>query len=64
MVQNGKLRDEKKKITANLEREKLRNTNLKNRMQMLNKNYYLEKLARDKLGVVQRGDSTYKVIIR
>lgn len=62
VIRNDKLNAEKKAVSGSLEAEKARSTELKNKMQLLKKDAYIEKLARDKLGVVERGERPYKVI--
>ena len=64
IIQNSFLKDEKEAITKDLEAGKAKQVELKNELKMLNKNSYIEKLAREKLGVVQQGERPYKVILR
>ena len=64
IIQNSFLKDEKEAVTKNLEEGKSKQVELKNELKMLNKNSYIEKLAREKLGVVQQGERSYKVILK
>lgn len=64
LIRNSRLNNEKEAITKNLDGEKLKQSGLKNELRMLNKNSYIEMLAREKLGVVQQGEKAYKVILK
>ena len=64
LVQNSRLKDEKEAVTKNLDAEKLKQAGLKSEFKMLNKNSYIEMLAREKLGIVQQGEKAYKVILK
>ena len=64
LVRNTRLSGEKIAISKNLDIERSKYAALKNRSRMLNENSYIEMLAREKLGVVQRGEDPYKVIIK
>ena len=64
LVRNSRLSEEKITISKNLDIERSKYGALKNRLRMLNKNSYIEMLAREKLGVVERGEDPYKVIIK
>jgi cell division protein FtsB len=64
LIQNSRLNDEKEAIKKNLDGEKSKQAGFKNELRMLNKNQYIELLAREKLGVVQQGEKAYKVILK
>jgi cell division protein FtsB len=64
LVQNSRLDNEKKMMQKSFVLETTRSADLKNKMRLLNKNSYIEILAREKLGVVQKGERPYKVIIK
>jgi cell division protein FtsB len=64
LVRNSGLKDEKESVTRNLGEETAKRAGLKHELKMLNKSSYVEMLAREKLGVVQRGENPYKVIIK
>lgn len=64
LVRNSGLKEEKEKVTGSLSLERSRQESLKNRLKMLDKASYVEMLAREKLGVVERGEHPYKVIVK
>lgn len=64
VVRNSGLKDEKESVTKNLGEETAKRAGLKHELKMLGKGSYVEMLAREKLGVVQRGENPYKVIIK
>jgi cell division protein FtsB len=64
LVRNTRLSGEKTAISKNLDIERSKYAALKNKLRMLNKNSYIEMLAREKLGFVERGEDPYKVIIK
>ncbi len=64
MVQNSRLRHDKASMTESLSEEKAKQASLKNRMDLLKSDQYVEKVAREKLGLVGQGESPFKVIIK
>lgn len=64
LVQNKALRSDKAAMSMNIVSEKNELAFLKGKMGDLKKNHYLEQIARDKLGMIERGESAYKVIIK
>jgi cell division protein FtsB len=64
LVQNSRLLRERASTASSLDDEKVRQDALKMRMKLLNNGSYIEKLAREKLGVVGPGEKPYKVIIK
>jgi cell division protein FtsB len=64
LVQNSRLDNEKKMMQKSFVLETSKNAELKNKMRLLNKNSYIELLAREKLGVVKFGERPYKIIIK
>lgn len=63
-VRNSGLKHEKESVTKNLGEEAAKGAALKNELKMLDKSSYVEKLARERLGVVRRGENPYKVIVK
>jgi cell division protein FtsB len=64
MVRNSSLDKEKAAIIKSLDAEKAKQAALKNELRVLNRDSHIEMLAREKLGVVQKGEKAYKVIIK
>jgi cell division protein FtsB len=64
LISNSRLKDDKAATAKNLVAEKARQSALKRELKMLNSNSHIEMLAREKLGVVQKGEKAYKVIIK
>ena len=64
MVRNSSLDKEKAAIIKSLDAEKAKQAALKNELRILNRDSHIEMLAREKLGVVQKGEKAYKVIIK
>ena len=64
LIQNSRLIDDKRAIVKSLSAENARQADLKSKLRMLNKDSYIEILARGELGVVRRGEDPYKVIIK
>jgi cell division protein FtsB len=64
LIQHSRLIDEKRAIVKSLGAENAKQADLKSKLRMLNKNTYIEMLAREELGVVRRGEDPYKVIIK
>lgn len=64
IIQGRKLEGEKKAILKETETESKKQADLKDKMIKLKKNGYIEQLAREKLGYIERGESPYKVIIK
>lgn len=64
LVQNSDLNNEKEAMKKGLREETSRQAALKNKLKIMNKNLYIELVAREKLGLVQRGEDPYKVTIK
>ena len=64
LVQNDDLKKEKAILNQDLENASVRQAELKVRINSLKKNSYIEKLARERLGAIERGETPYKVIIK
>jgi cell division protein FtsB len=64
LVQNSALNDEKEAMKKSLREETSRQAVLKNKLRIMNKNSYVELVAREKLGLIQRGEDPYKVTIK
>jgi len=64
MVQNNILKKEKETATKSISVELSRQAELRHKLRILNKMSYVEELAREKLGVIHRGERAYKVIIK
>jgi cell division protein FtsB len=64
MVRNSGLKHEKEAVTKNMGEEAAKRAALKSELKMLDKSSYIEKLARERLGVVRQGENPYKVIVK
>ena len=64
IVQNSKLGDERSLLVKEIELEEGKQADLKNKLNALKKDSYIEQMAREKLGLVKKGESAYKVIIK
>jgi len=64
VIQERKLDGEKRSILKETEAEGRKQADLRDKMSKLKKNDYVQQLARDKLGYIERGESPYKVIIK
>ena len=64
IVRNSSLDKEKAAIIKSLDAEKAKQAALKNELRILNSDSHIEMLAREKLGVVHKGEKAYKVIIK
>lgn len=64
VLQNSRFNSEKSRLIKDTELEKNRNTELKSKMNALGKASYVEQEAREKLGLIERGEKAYKVIIK
>ena len=62
IIQNDKLKGEKRALTKGIETERTTQSGLKVRMNALTKSSQVEKVAREKLGLIKRGEVPYKVI--
>ena len=62
LIQNSGLNNEKEAMKKSLREETSRQAVLKNKLKIMNKDPYIELVAREKLGLVQRGEEPYKVI--
>ena len=62
--QNKRLDAEKRSISRNIAEQNQVSRQLKQKLANLNKGAYVGKIAREKLGLVERGESAYKVIIK
>lgn len=63
IIQNRGLDDERS-LSRHIELERAKQEDLKVKMRSLGKSSYIEELAREKLGLVDRGETAYKVIIK
>lgn len=64
LVQNDKFARDKRELVGQIESEGAELAALKEKMRTLNKNYYLERVAREKLGLVKSGERAYKVLTK
>jgi cell division protein FtsB len=64
LVQNSDLNNEKEAMKKSLREETSRQAILRNKLKIMNKNSYIELVAREKLGLIQRGEDPYKVTIK
>jgi cell division protein FtsB len=64
LVQNSDLNNEKEAMKKSLREETSRQAVLRNKLKIMNKNSYIELVAREKLGLIQRGEDPYKVTIK
>jgi cell division protein FtsB len=55
------LRDEKLKLTSRIDELKTENTALKKRLTRLTQGYYIESLARERLNLIKKGETAFKV---
>ncbi len=64
LVQNARLNSEKEAMKKNIKEEISRQAVLKNKLKIMNRSSYIELMAREKLGFVERGEVPYKVIVK
>lgn len=62
IIGNLDLKQQARSITVELKREKIRAKNLQDKLKALNRNSYIESLARTRLGMIKKGETPYKVI--
>ena len=62
LIQSANLNDLKGKMKKSLAEEIVRQDAMKNKLKIMNKSSYIELVAREKLGLVKRGEEPYKVI--
>ncbi len=62
IIGNLDLKQQARSITVELKREKARAKNLQDKLKALNRNSYIESLARTRLGMIKKGETPYKVI--
>ena len=64
MVQNHQLKEEKSALERSFSEEQTRYDLLKGKMARSSSSYFIEMTAREKLGLVTKGESAYKVIYK
>jgi cell division protein FtsB len=64
LVQNARLKDEKKELQNNLALEENKMTYLNDKMARLKSSSYIELIAREKLELIGKGEKAYKVIFK
>jgi hypothetical protein len=64
LIQNSYLKNERDKMTKNLNAETVKSAYLRSKMSYLMKDSYLDIVARDKLGFIGKNEKAYKVIIK
>ncbi len=62
IIDNLDLKQQAKSVTVELKREKVRAKNLQDKLKALNRDSYIESLARTRLGMIKKGETPYKII--
>lgn len=64
IIDNLELKREARLVEKKLQQEKQVSKELQGRLKKLNRNYYLEELARTRLGMIIKGETAYKIVDR
>ena len=64
IIDNLELKREERLVTQKLEEERRASEEMQARLKKLDRNRYIEELARTRLGMVIKGETAYKVMYR
>ena len=64
IIDNLELKREEQRVIIKLKQENRVSKELQNRLKNLQRNNYLEELARTRLGMIIKGETAYKIIYR
>ncbi|MFC1767558.1 septum formation initiator family protein [Candidatus Margulisiibacteriota bacterium] len=62
IVGSGKLNAESKAVSDQIKEQGILRKDLYGKLKLLDQNDYIEKLAREKLGLIRQGEKAYKVV--